>query len=620
MAMDKNAEAIVTIEELERATYARDHASAGTLLMRLLAAMASEQGQFTRGEEQATLGFDEELRVLTRVAGAMLCILADPKMRMSQEGYEALSMFGGQVSSLFELSGYRGAEHVWRLLAKHDPQGQVVFGEDELRKAYALASPTFLPTELIHALRQMPKAIAVPALLGMLSRMLVLTKAANENRNLLLGMGDLLDGFHMTDVLAGNIAMPYMYCSYSDQRDKHEIKRHINRALQAWMARKNIVVPAPKGSGSAKPRMGVVMEFARIQHAMLRCYKGFIESLRERFHLVGISAPDQTDDATRLLFDEMLDVRAPVEVKPFLTTLVEARLDALYFPSVGMQAWAIWASNQRIAPLQFMSLGHPATSHSPQMDFVLTSGGIDFDPTCFSEKVVIHEGSGTPFDLLPESLATSPVVRRNPDVLRIAVPAKLFKLSADFLDACAEVARRAERPIEFHFFPNEVGALHHLARQRVEEALPNVRTMTYPRAPYAAYLRNLDACDIALGGFVFGNTNGAVDCLVRAIPIVALDGPEIHQGSEQILMRPVGLPEWLIAKSVSEYVDAVVRLVNNDDERVALSEALVGRTEAFLKTGAGRNDGFADAVWWMYQNRDALLAREEQVLHPPKTV
>lgn len=617
--MEKNAEAVVTIEELERATYARDHTNAGVLLMQLLAAMASEQGQFTRGDQHAKLSFDEELRVLTRVAGAMLCILMDPKMRMSQEGYEALSMLGAQVSSVFELSGFRGAEHIWRLLAKKDSQGQVVFGEVELRKAYALASPSFLPTELIHALRSVPKAIAVPALLGMLSRILVLTEAANHNRNLLLEMGDLLEGFHLTDVLAGNIAMPYMYCSYSDQRNKHDIKRHINRALQAWMARKSISLPTPKGSGAAKPRMGVMMEFAVIKHAMLRCYGSVIQSLRERFHLVGISVPDQTDDATRALFDEMVEVKSQVQVKPFLQQMVDARLDALYFPSVGMQPWAIWASNQRIAPLQFMSLGHPATSHSPYMDFVLTSGGIDFDPTCFSEKVVIHEGSGTPFELLPEALATPPAIRKNPETLRIAVPAKLFKLSADFLGACAEIARRAERPVEFHFFPNEVGALHHLARQRVEEALPNVHTVTYPRARYAVYLRNLDACDIALGGFVFGNTNGAVDCLVRAIPIVALDGPELHQGSEQILMRPVGLPEWLIAKSVPEYVDAVARLINDDEERVALSEALVGRTEAFLKAESGNNEGFADAVWWMYQNRDRLLAREEQVLHPPQS-
>lgn len=615
--MEKNADPVVTIEELERATYARDYTKAGALLMHLLAAMASERGVFTRGEEQARLEFDEELRVLTRVAGAMLCILADPNMRMSQEGYEALAVLGAQTSSVFELSGYRGAEHIWRLLANTDSQGQIVFGEDQLRKAYAVASPTFLPTELIHALRGVPKAIAVPALLGMLSRMLVLTEAANQNRNLLLGMGDLLEGFHLTDGLASNIAMPYMYCSYSDQRNKHDIKRHLNRSLQEWMARKSINVPPPKASGAEKPRMGVVMEYALIKHAMLRCYKGFIESLRERFHLVGISNPEQTDAATHALFDEMIEVPGSVQVKPFLQQLVDARLDALYYPSVGMQAWAIWASNQRIAPLQFMSLGHPATSHSPHMDFVVTSGGIDFDPACFSEKVVIHEGSGTPFDLLPESVATVPTVRRNPDVLRIAVPAKLFKLSADFLGACREIATRAQRPIEFHFFPNEVGAMHHLARQRVEEALPDVATVTYPRARYSIYLRNLDACDIALGGFVFGNTNGAVDCLVRAVPIVALDGPELHQGSEQILMRPVGLPEWLIAKSVPEYVEAVARLINDDDERVALSEALIGRTEAFLKAEAGRSNGFADAVWWMYQNRDELLARDEQVLHPP---
>lgn len=612
---------VVSVDEFERAVYHRDIDKAGQQLLLLLRSMSmSGQGAFVRGAQNSPIGFDEELRVMTRVTGATIAFLADPKTVLNQGAYEIIATLGATAGSLIELSGFRNTEHLWRLVADIDKSGQFQFSENALRKAYAFSTPSMLPVELVHGLQRITKGVAVPALMALLSHHLILSEAANRNRNELLRLGHVFDDYMISDHLAMMVGLPWMLCSYADIREKHDIKKHINTALKRWMDLKGVQIPAPAPSGAPKPRLGIVMEYSVAGHAMLRCYGGVIRSLRDRFHLVGFSVPDRTDDFTRGLFDEMVEVDfSSPDPKRTLKPFVDARLDALYYPSVGMTHWAIWAANQRLAPLQFMTLGHPATSHSPEMDFVLASTGIDFDPGCFSEKMVLIQGAGTPFELREDSLSEPPAVRRNPEVLRIAVPCKLFKLSADFLQACGEIASRAKRPVEFHFFPNESGGLHHVARQRVEDALPDVKTTTYPAAAYAAYIKNLDACDIALGGFVFGNTNGAVDCLVRALPIVALDGPEIHQGAEQILMRPVGLPEWLIAKSVPEYVDAVLRLLADDEERVALSEALIGRTEAFLKTELERKNEFADAVWWMYSNRDELLGSNEQVFRVPRS-
>lgn len=608
----------VSIDALERAVYARQFEHAGLLLLQLLENMAHGRGAFVKGDASQPVVYDEELRVLTRVAGAMLALMADPGMRLSQGGYERLTTLNAQVSNIFQLSGYRSAEHLWRLLAQADAGGQVQFTEDALRRALSVSSLSSLPLELIDELATLPRAVILPAVLGMLAQTLVLSPQAEAVRQRLLDFGPLLDGHLLPDLWAGSIAAPWMHCSYAERPDKHRIKHHINRAVADWLAFKGASVPPPRPSGEAKPRMLVMMEYALSGHAMLRCYGPMIAQLRSHFTLISVSDRRSSEPGVLAMFDEnVFVVHERVDPKGFVAALVAARPDVVYYPSVGMTAWAIWAANLRIAPLQFMTLGHPATSHCPEMDFVLASEGIRFDPACFSEKLVLMPGAGTPFSLHAQSLTTPPEIRENPEVLRIAVPAKLFKLSSAFLAACREIADRAGRPLEFHFFPNESGVLHHAARQRVEEALPSVFTRTYPATDYGTYIRNLDRCDIALGGFNFGNTNGAVDCLVRCIPIVALDGPELHQGSEQVLMRPAGLPEWLIAESVPEYINAVLRLIGDDDERMTLSAALLGRIEAFLKTEVERKGDFTDAIWWMHQNRDALLARDEQVLFPP---
>ena len=608
----------VSIDDLERAVFARQFERAGMLLMQLLDTMAYSRGGFVKDATGQVVSYDDEMRLMTRLAGAMIALMADPAMRLSQGGYEKLSTLNPQISNILELSGYRGAEHLWRLVSQADAQGQVQFTEDALRRALAFSSLSTLPIDLANELQRLPKAVSVPALLGLLSHTQVLTPQAEAVRHRLLEFGPLLQGHLMPDVWAGSIAYPWMHCSYADRPDKHEIKHHLNRALMDWMAFKGVRVPPPAPSGEDKPRMAVFMEYARAGHAMWRCYGAMIEHLKRDFTLISISDARNSDKAVLEVFDENIFVPyEQLDPKPYVERFVSARADVAYFPSVGMTPWAIWAANLRIAPLQFMTMGHPATSHSMEMDFVLTTDGIRFDPACFSEKVVVMSGAGTPFQLHEDSLTTPPDIRESPECLRIAVPAKLFKLSSAFLAACRDIANRAGRPVEFHFFPNETGAMYQAARQRVEEALPDVPTRTYPTTAYGTYIRNLDRCDIALGGFNFGNTNGAVDALVRCIPIVALDGPEIHQGAEQILMRPLGLPEWLVAESAEAYVAAAVRLIQDDAERVRLSRALEGRTEAFLAEERGKVHVLANAVKWMYDHRDELRASREQVIHAP---
>ena len=40
-------------------------------------------------------------------------------------------------------------------------------------------------------------------------------------------------------------------------------------------------------------------------------------------------------------------------------------------PSIGMDLTAIFASNTRLAPVQVIALGHPATTHSDFIEYVI---------------------------------------------------------------------------------------------------------------------------------------------------------------------------------------------------------------------------------------------------------
>lgn len=600
----------ISIDELERAVFARDHERAGILLMQLLYRMAStsQAGRFIRLDGSEGLSLDEEMSVYTRIAGATLALMADPGLQLSQPGYESLIMASSAANWVFELSGYRRVDHIWRLVGTRDSSGEFRFSDQALRKALCVSSLSTLPPPMIDALERMPPQVAVPALVGLLSNNLVLSEAADETRALALRKGHLVAAHPFGDAVAANITLAWMHCSYAAIPEKHDIKSQFNLAIQRWLQSHGIPLLLPGAAQRqkrAKPVLLVVLEYARSSHAMMRCYRPSIESLRERFELVAIVEKSRIDEPVASIFDRVIHVGYPVDqFKSAVAEITAIAPDAAYFPSVGMCNWAIWLANMRLAPLQFMSLGHPATSHSTEMDFVLVSQGIRFDPACFSERVYELEGAGVAFDLVEGAGDVTALIRENPDVLKIAVPAKLFKLSAHFLRACAEIVARAGRPVEFHFFPNETGAAYNTARQRIEEAVPGA--LVYPRTDYRTYLSRLAECDIALGAFTFGNTNGAIDALMLNRPIVALDGPEVHQGSEQQIMRPVGLPEWLIAQDEHAYVNAVLRLVQNDTERVTISRSLDGKIATLLESERSRAADFGEAIWDLFHAWDRV--------------
>jgi predicted O-linked N-acetylglucosamine transferase (SPINDLY family) len=53
--------------------------------------------------------------------------------------------------------------------------------------------------------------------------------------------------------------------------------------------------------------------------------------------------------------------------------------------------------------------------------------------------------------------------------------------------------------------------------------------------------------------------------------------PEVLEHIDEALFTRIGLPEWLIAKSVDGYVQAAVRLIMDDTLRLSLRRDLIAR-------------------------------------------
>lgn len=605
------------IDEFERLVYAHKHGEACLKLSEILRLL--ETGKFKFGENgRVNPEGTSVLALYTVLAAAIRALLADTSWGMAPQTQNTLALQAGVIDQVFQLSGFRDGA-LWYLLDRSQGKGAVDISLHNFEKGLLAASPRAIGDDVLAGAIKLPVTNLAAFALGKLSTPLVLSAEADRLRNDLILLAPLIARAELHDLMVERVVVPWMYCTYAEHAQKHQIKAAINAGLRRWIDSKGIRVPPPrahKSSGRDKPLMVVVMERGASQHAMMRCYRGSIESLRKRFRTVGFIDRRHVDDDGQTAFDKAILVDpSPQAFQDLVNQISQLKPDAIYFPSLGMSPFAVWLANLRLAPIQFMSPGHPATSMSPEIDYAIVAGGMNFDPGLFSERVVELASAGANFDPFSDDVTVpEPDIREAPAVIRIAVAARLFKLTCSLLDTIQEIGKRSPRPIELHFFPNEAGTLYLAARREITRRLPGATV--HPSSTYGDYLKNLGKCDIALGPLVFGNTNSAVDASLLAIPMVAMDGPEFHTGTEEQVMRLVGLPRWLVASSREEYIQAALRLIENDAERVALSRSLVGKVQHEIYGAEHERNDFADTVSWLYDHHEDIQRSNLKCIRP----
>ncbi len=596
----------VDLEAFESLVYSRRYEDAVRELLSLIR-LFKQNLEFPA---DAYVGKSRE-ELYSRLAAAIGALLCDPLFTLSQEGFDLLAVEHATLSAIFRASVFGSADHLLRQFGTPNPNdpGKMELTSSEgigrLLVLYSLDSGFELDFE--QTIRIDPRR-ALPALLGMLAGTIVISPMQHKRRERLLGLGRLLEGAELRERMVHAMVSSYMCASYAESRTKHEIKRSFNRMMRSLL---ETYVPVPSFPEvrelKAHPTMLVPLEAFGSRHAMYRCNALAMRRLRERFRLVAICGMDALDDISRQLFDDvMMFDEGVANMHDFVGSIRSLNPDVVFYPSLGMSTNWVAMSSIRLAPIQFMALGHPATSMSETIDYVLTSETLPGHPSTLQEIAFLVSGSQTMVSRYDADFP-EPVIREKPDVLRIAVPSMVAKLNAPFLGVCRNLARQSRRKLEFHFFPNLSGLWHHVTTLEIRRWLPDA--IVYPTDDYNRYLRNLAGCDIHLSTFPFGGTNTNMDTMKLCIPMVTLEGLEVHSQMDSAMMRAVGMPEWLIARDVVDYESAALRLINDDSVRVEIARMLNHLEIEKIFSDRPGNDystDFADAIWFAYANHEAI--------------
>lgn len=568
---------------------------------------------------------------LQRIADAITKLLADPDFVLSPKQAGQLLQSRHCLNMLFVASSYGSTDHILRALLAHaQASGDASSQKALISKQIVLYT---VESEFDIDLEDLAKADPVLAAslgLSVVGSAVVISPAAHAKRERMIEwLPRALEAIDDLDQLPGpSVCGAYMHCSYSSLPQRHAMKRNISQLVRAKLQELGLlgyeakVGCAPRRTDNRKPLMIVVLEWFSGGHSIYRTHSRTMLAARERFEVVAFGEAQHVDEAGRAIFDRFIPFEHPEYVGEIVRQVSkfahENQADVLYMPSVGMFSHTIFMTNVRVAPLQIAALGHPATMHAACIDYVSVEEDFVGDPTCFSEKLMRLPKDGQPY--VPSKLLTDvePSIPARGEFVNIAVTASAMKLNPHFLDACRRIVETAAVPVRFHFMTSWSEGLDiAYVRKLVEAALPRENVLVYGGMNYATYLKVVNAMDMFVSPFPFGNTNGIVDALTLGLPGVNLCGAEVFEHIDAGLFSRAGLPSWLTAHSVDEYVYAAARLATQHVEREMLRRKLI-EEKAVERIFEGRPEEFGRNVLALVNAQASEAARAAQTRAKPK--
>lgn len=612
-----------SLEDLEGEIARREHESAGRKMLEVLTAIDTHHGALS-GLSMAhlpqALGVDElERTVACRLAVAFGTLFGDPDFRLSDEGFFSFITRHRWISVIFGATPLRNADHVIRALSGTATDGvHLNLDHPALLKLcvlYTLESQLSLNCDELWF--RSPRVCAA-LLMALLSPRLTISPVAHAKRELVLGwLPTHLEQLQSSAALPeGFIHDVWMHCSYAMREDKHRIKGALNRLVRRRLMELGIGDVAtpymPPATPPEKQTLMVVLEWFHSTHSIYRTHSLSMLSLKERYRLVGVGMKECTDEVTRGMFDEFIELSNATSFIDNVALTRQAaeqhRPQILYFPSLGMFPYTIYLCNLRLAPVQITALGHPATTHALTMDYVVVEEDYVGDPACFTERLITVPKDAIPYRppaVWPERYEAAP---RHNDSVRVAVIGASMKINANFLETCRKISERASSRVEFHFIPAfAIGLSWICARDEIVRVLPNA--VVHKMMPFAPYLQCIANCDMFVNPFPFGNTNTIVDTVSQGIPGVNRAHREVHSNIDRGLFQRLGLPDELSATSEEALICVAVKMIDDPAWRQQLREHLErgGLAEPLFR---GEESHFCDYIVKTHQDHPMRLVNE----------
>ncbi|MBC8063728.1 MAG: tetratricopeptide repeat protein, partial [Chlorobia bacterium] len=288
-----------------------------------------------------------------------------------------------------------------------------------------------------------------------------------------------LEAFADEDVRIDNpnrdVALTNFFWSYHSESEL-PLQRAVVRAYRKASTDLFWQSPHLEEKRKGKLRVGVVSGFLN-QHTIGKLFIRLVVGLPdEDIEIVNFDCASKVDEWTQQLNGKVdRSYKLVTELNVSRRFIAEQKLDAIFYPEIGMSSFVYYLAFSRLAPLQFMTWGHPCSTALPNMDCFLSSHDLEREgsESDYSERLVKFDSLMTDFQRPDPKPVTRADLGLPEDKHIYACPQSLFKLHPDFDRVLAEILRRDGQGLVVLLTGNEKH-WDDLVRQRFEQVMPDV--------------------------------------------------------------------------------------------------------------------------------------------------
>jgi protein O-GlcNAc transferase len=335
-------------------------------------------------------------------------------------------------------------------------------------------------------------------------------------------------------------------------------------------------------------RVGFVSCELRL-HTVMRYFSEWLMGLdRDVFEIHAWHLGDVADELTSQIARQVEALQhVPQASGAELSAAVRAaQLDVLIYLDVGMDSRPQMLASQRLAPVQCVAYGHPATTGLRNVDWFLSGDALEpaDAESHYRERLERLPGLGV-VPTRPALPGSGNWLPREPGRPLLMCLQSLFKLTPDFDQAVARIAGATDARILFVAFPEHCATQfsRRLARSFDLNGLDIDRHVELiGRRDYADYLGGVAVADLVLDSIGFSGGATSLDALSVGTPVVTVEGEFMRGRQTAGMLRLLGADE-LIAGDIDAYVEIAISLCRDADRREMLRSRLLEQIDRLFE-------------------------------------
>jgi predicted O-linked N-acetylglucosamine transferase (SPINDLY family) len=297
---------------------------------------------------------------------------------------------------------------------------------------------------------------------------------------------------------------------------------------------------------------------------------------------------DAVTDEVRHLSDRYIRLE---DVNLMAECIIESKLDVLVFPELGMDPRTFILSMMRLAPVQCQMLGHPVTSGSSAVDYVISSDLMEprNGQEHYSENLVRIPGLGITYDYEYKYVSGEREdFGLSEDDVVFLTPQTIMKYLPQYDFIFPEIALGVPSAKFIFVFRSESNDKK-IFLDRLHDAFARVglrsidHVLIFDVMSEDDFMRLCNSADIFLNNISWSGHNTILDALNSRTRVISMWGDAMRSNHGAAILKFIGLDRY-IAYSISEFIEKCIFYSLSDSDRCDFESDINDRLALLRKT------------------------------------